>query len=239
MSVPFVLLSAITHAFLLPGLPVAALMAICPALAALVVTWGEDGPSATAELLRRPYDFRRITNRAWYIPILLLYPAISVVSYGAILLMGAPVPPPHIDPMRVLVLAVGFLVAALSEEVGWSGYALDRLQRRYGALLAAFALGAIWALFHVAALRLAGRAWSWIAWWAICTMAARVIMVWIFNNSGKSVSGAGLFHMTLNVCWQTFPVNGSYFDFRITGAITACIACLIVVVSKKRDWLRV
>jgi hypothetical protein len=42
--------------------------------------------------------------------------------------------------------------------------------------------------------------------------------------------------MTLNVCWQTFPVNGWYLNFGITGVITACAACLIVLFPNKSGW---
>jgi membrane protease YdiL (CAAX protease family) len=159
MSAPFLLLSAHTRAFLLPGLPVAALMAFCPMLAALVVAWGE-GRTAFLGLLRRAYDFRRITDKVWYVPILLFYPAITVLSYGAICWSGVRLPPPQIDVLNISGLAVAFFVAAMGEEIGWSGYATDRLQRRFGALVAALILGAIWAIYHVAALRLAHRAWS-------------------------------------------------------------------------------
>jgi uncharacterized protein len=235
MSAPFLLLSAHTRAFLLPGLPAAALMAFCPMLAALVVAWSE-GRIAVVGLLRRAYDFRRITDKVWYVPILLFYPAITVLSYGAICWSGVRLPPPQIDVLNISGLAVAFFVAAMGEEIGWSGYATDRLQRRFGALVAALILGAIWAIYHVAALRLAHRAWSWIGWWALHAVAVRLIMIWIFNNTGKSVCGAALFHMTLNVCWQTFPVNGAYFNFRITGVITACAACLIVLFPKKSGW---
>lgn len=235
MSVPFLLLSVCTDAFLLPGLPVAALMTFCPMLAALVVTSGE-GRSAFVGLLKRAYDFGRITNKVWYVPILLLYPAITVLSYGAIRSSGVPLPLPRIDVLDISGLALACFIAAIGEEIGWSGYATDRLQRRFGALVAALILGAITAIYHVVALRLAHRPWSWIAWWVLYAVAIRVIMLWIFNNTGKSVCGAALFHMTLNVCWQTFPVNGSYFDFRVTGVITAFAACLIVLFPKKSHW---
>jgi len=79
------------------------------------------------------------------------------------------------------------------------------------------------------ALLQAGRSITWIAWWTLSTVAARVIIVWLYNNTNMSVFIATLFHMTINVTWQVFPVNGSYYDPRITGLVTALVAVVVVL----------
>jgi hypothetical protein len=127
-----------------------------------------------------------------------------------------------------LALCVVFFIGALGEELGWSGYAIDPMQNHWGALKASIILGLIWAVYHYIGLVQAHRSVEWIAWWTLYTVAARVIMVWLFNNTGKSVFGMVLFHMTLNVTWQLFPVSGSFFDPRVTGLITAVIAIIVI-----------
>ena len=79
---------------------------------------------------------------------------------------------------------------------------------------------------------------TWIAWWTIGIVAARVIMVWLLNNTGKSVFAMVLFHMTLNVGWQLFPVNGSFFDPRVTGLSMATVAAIDVIVWGPRTLAR-
>jgi uncharacterized protein len=70
---------------------------------------------------------------------------------------------------------------------------------------------------------------SWIAWRCLGTVSLRVAMVWLYNNTGKSVSAAALFHAISNLCWQSFPVHGSYFDPRINGLIMFGIAVVITI----------
>ena len=51
-------------------------------------------------------------------------------------LIGRDLPAPEIILLPALPLFATFLLPALAEELGWSGYALDPLQARWGALIA-------------------------------------------------------------------------------------------------------
>lgn len=86
------------------------------------------------------------------------------------------------------------------------------------------------AVCHYVALVQAHRSVAWIAWWSLGTVALRVILVWIYNNTGKSVFAVALFHMMINVTWQLFPAGGSYYDPRISNSISALVAVIIIVV---------
>lgn len=136
------------------------------------------------------------------------------------------------DYTNVSIVRSFFFVAALGEELGWSGYAIGPMQVRWGALKASIILGVVLAAFHYVALVQAHRSVAWIAWWTLYIVAGRVIMVWIYNNTEKSVFGMALFHMMINASWQLFPVSGSYFDPRVTGLILATIAVIVVIVAK-------
>jgi uncharacterized protein len=235
LSIPFWLLGALTGWQLLPGLPVAALIFLCPAAAALILTHSENGTTGGARLLRRSFDFDRITAGAWYLPLLLLMPAVSVLSFAVQRLTGTPVPAPQIAVLPALLLSVGFFIGALGEELGWSGYAIDPMQARWGALKASILLGLIWALFHYIGLAQAHRSVEWVAWWSLGTVAQRVIMVWLYNHTGRSVFAVTLLHMTGNLAWQLYPVHGTYFDPRVTGIIMALLAIVVVLAGGMRS----
>jgi uncharacterized protein len=161
-----------------------------------------------------------------------------VLSYGAIRLMGVPVPAPPFSVGTILALFVGLFIGALGEELGWSGYAIDPLQERFGALEGALLLGMVWAVWHYVPLLEVHRSLAFIAWWSLGTVAARVIIVWLYNNTGKSVFVAALFHTMINLTWQVFPINGSYYDPRVTGLITAIVAVVVVIVWGPRTLAR-
>jgi membrane protease YdiL (CAAX protease family) len=238
LSIPFLLIGAATGLELLPRLPIAAIMTVCPVTAALILVHRENGTAGMTALLRRSVDYKRIGAKVWYAPVLLLMPCTMALSYGLMRLMGVPLPAPTFPPLTALALFVLFFIAALGEELGWSGYALDPMQVRWGALQAGILLGLGWAAFHIVALVQAHRSPTWIAWWCLGTVATRVVMVWLYNNTGRSVFAAALFHATINVTWMLFPVQGSYFDPRVTGSIMAFVAAMVAVIWEPRTLTR-
>jgi membrane protease YdiL (CAAX protease family) len=219
---------------ILPGLPMSSITVVCPLAAALLLVARRDGLVATAALLKRSFDCRRIVAKGWYVPIVLLMPAIAALAYVVMRALDLPLPAPRLQLSLLSGLLALFLIAGLAEELGWSGYALDPLQNRWGALRASLILGAVWAAWHFVPLLQADRAPSWIAWWSLATVGTRILQTWLFNSTGKSVFGAALFHAMSNVSWQMFPNQGSHYDPRITGIIVAVTAVMVVATSNRQ-----
>jgi membrane protease YdiL (CAAX protease family) len=149
LSIPFWLVGAAYRIELLPGLPLGAIMVVCPLAAALILVARESGRAGVMAHLRRTFDYRRIAAKVWYLPILLLCPAVAVLSYAAMLLIGIPVPVAHLSLPVAAALFIIFFVAAIGEESGWSGYLIDPLQQRMGAMWASIVLGLVWAVWHL------------------------------------------------------------------------------------------
>ncbi|WP_129645797.1 CPBP family intramembrane glutamic endopeptidase [Peristeroidobacter agariperforans] len=224
LSLPLWLVDSLGQYQLLQGLPLTAVMVVCPLLAALMLIALKSGIAGVAEHLKRSFDFRRITRKAWYAPILLLMPATSIVAYGVMRLLDVPLPATDLSPWLVPALFLLFFPAALAEELGWSGYALDPLQERWGALPASLILGLVWVTWHIVPLLQVQRTADWIAWWSLSTLATRALHTWLYNNTGRSVFGVALFHSMTNVSWQMFPNHGSHYDPRIFGLILTVVA---------------
>jgi membrane protease YdiL (CAAX protease family) len=238
LSIPLWLIGAVIPLQLLPGLPVSSLMAFCPLIAASILVYRENKTIGVTELLTRSFDYRRIRAKVWYVPTVLLMPAIAVLAYGLMRLLRLPLPVPKFPGVAALVMFLAFFIAALGEEVGWSGYAIDPLQNRWDALQASILLGLVWAAWHIVPFAQAGRSPTWIAWQCLNLVASRVLLVWLYNNTGKSVFAAALCHAMVNVSWQLFPNYGSHYDPRITGLITAFAAVIVTVMWGPRRLTR-
>jgi hypothetical protein len=90
-------------------------------------------------------------------------------------------------------------------------------------------LGLVWATWHTVLFVEAQRSAEYIAWQSLNQVATRVVLVWLYNNTGKSVFVAALFHAMMNLSWQLFPINGSYYDPRVTGLIVTVVAAIVTV----------
>jgi membrane protease YdiL (CAAX protease family) len=229
LSTPFWLIGVVSTWQLLPGVPVSALQIACPTLAAMLLVYRESGGGAVGQLLKRSFDYERIEARGWLMPILLLMPAVMFVSYAAMRLVGLPLPVVKLNWSFVVPLFLALFLAGLAEELGWSGYAIDPLQERWGALGASVILGAVWAVWHLVPLVQVGRTALWIAAWFLATVALRTLHTWLYNNSGKSVFGQALFHASCNVAWQMFPNGGSHYDARVTGIVLVVVALVVTI----------
>lgn len=128
ISIPFWVIGAVAEnvAKMLPiNLPVSALMFVCPITAALLLVRNANTPNGLKKLLKRSFDYKRIKNKIWYVPIILLMPAVMVLSYGIMRLLELPLPAPHIPFGAIPIFFLIFFISAIGEEIGWSGYVTD------------------------------------------------------------------------------------------------------------------
>ena len=142
---------------------------------------------------------------------------------------------PAVSFLVLPVLFVVFFISALGEELGWSGYVIDPLQERGSALWAAIVVGVVWAIWHFVPLVQAHRSPGWIAWWSFGTVALRVLTVWIYNNTGRSVFAATLFHAVSNLSTLAIP---AYYDPQIVSPILAFEAAVVALVWGPRTLAR-
>lgn len=229
LAVPFWVLGALAKPLPPPiNLSLSSLQVVSPLIAALILVYREEHGEGVKRLLRRIVAPMSVRPRIWYLPVIFLLPLIYALSYVVMLRMGRSLPAPDIPWLLIPVLLGVFFLLAACEEVGWTGYATDPLQERWGAFSTAILLGLVWAVWHVVPALQARHAWAFIvAQHFVYSVGLRVLIVWLYNSTGKSLFAAILFHAMDNVSYALFPTNGSAYDPAVTGAITALIAALV------------
>jgi len=233
LSIPFWILGALapdTTKILPIKLPISALMTFCPLIAAVILVYKKQKKQSVKQLLKLSIDFKKIKNKKWYIPVVLLMPLTALLSYWYMKMTGGISPEPQISPLSVAIFFVVYFIGAIGEEVGWSGYVIDPLQNQYGAFNASIITGIVWAVWHIIPFHQAHQTTGWIVWQCIGTVFLRVIMVWLFNNTGKSVFAMILFHTMINISPYLIPNYGSHYDPFI-------FAVLLIITTIAVTWL--
>ncbi|MFB8794998.1 MAG: CPBP family intramembrane glutamic endopeptidase [Microcoleus sp.] len=207
--------------------------AFTPLIAACILVYKEEGTIGIKYLLKRVFDFSRIRQKIWYLPLIFLMPIIYLLIYGVMHLFRLPLPiGVEIPFLKNAVMSVAFFLLATGEEVGWSGYAVDALQERWSALTTAIILGLVWAILHYPSIIQQGHDLIWIAWATLGLVGMRILIVWLYNNTGKSVFVCILFHSIANIGRILFPKDQNYnplVDYPEVHYSIIAIAAVIVV----------
>ena len=134
----------------------------------------------------------------------------------------------HLSILTISLFFIAFFIGAIGEEIGWSGYVTNPLQNKFGALKASIILGFMWAIWHIIPYFQANQTSIWIFWQCITTVFLRIIMVWLFNNTGKSVFGMVLFHTMINLSPFLMPNNSMYYDPFIFCLLLMGITAIVI-----------
>lgn len=146
----------------------------------------------------------------WWIPTLLILPLGAVVAQVAsVLFHGASFQ----GPTNYLLLPAQFigaliLTGPLGEEIGWRGYCLPELQKKFGALTSSIILGLIWVIWHVPAFFIEAAPQSKLPFipFSITLLTVSVLITWIQNNTKQSVWPALIIHSATNLSAEVFKL---------------------------------
>jgi len=112
---------------------------------------------------------------------------------------------------RIMMLLPLLILGPLSEELGWRGYALDRLQSRWNALTSSLTLGVIWSLWHLPLFYIVGTSQylydiSFLGF-MLGTTTISILYTWAYNNTGGSIWSAVFFHWIYTYALDTLSVG--------------------------------
>jgi len=211
-----------------------------PFLAAFLVTAAAEGQPGVRSLLKRMVQWR--VGLGWYLLAFFGYILLDLLV-GMILLGTAPLTAlvqkwPLIFTVYFPALLTVRLISPIGEETGWTGFAVPRLQKKFGPLLGAMILGLVWAFWHLPGFFMTGSdmggfslfGFGFFAIFAICT---RIIWNWMVNRTAGSVLIAILLHAatntaSLNLRPQLFPPAPPEAGLIVTGLYLILVIGLII-----------
>ncbi len=235
ISIPFWILGAMAKelAKMLPiNLPISALMFVCPLIATIIVNDKEHNVNSIGGLMKKVFDYKKINNKSWYIAIIGLAPAVMLISFLVMKLVGMPLPKPVIPIIELPIFFIIFLFSAICEEIGWMGYVYEHMDDNWRVLRTGIIMGLVWGIWHAIPYFQGNHDFIWVVWQILTSVFNRILIIWIFNNNGKSIFSAVIYHTMINVSVFSFPNYGSHYDPAITAIILAIVTIIVVMASK-------
>jgi len=219
-----------------------------PLVAAIGVAARRSGGAGVRALLGRLLGWR--VGPVWYAVALLAWPAVDLVLILLNLAAGGALPPA--PPASVwlavpgLFLRTVLLGGGLYEEVGWRGFALPRLQERYGALAASLLLGLVWAAWHLPLWFVPGQEMPPFLLFVPNVVALSVVLAWLYNGTQGSLLIVALAHTANNVAFRVFgqavaamPADGLRVGPLVTDvAVPVAMVVLLALLTDPRTLTR-
>lgn len=226
-----------------PGIVLFTIGIFGPAVSAILLTCLTGDKQVRREYWSRLMSFRRIGPR-WYAIIILIAPVYSVLAILSGLVIKGNIPALDtavgyvMHPLTIIPFAlVRMVYGPLPEELGWRGYALDRLQRKRNALVSSLILGVIWAVWHTPMFFMRGSLMSEVLplwsteFWVVMgpgILAGSVAMTWIYNNTQRSTLAAILFHFMMNFTAEFLRLPGDIKTYQFVWLTIIAIVVTIV-----------
>lgn len=215
--------------------PLNALTVWAPGLAAMFLTY-RKGKTGVASLFQPLTKWK--VGFKWYLIVLIIEPGRWLLAFSIDRLMGGTYQLGNAllhdtfgsKAFFMIPVAVIFTIPnALGEELGWRAFALPRLQKRFGGLLASIIIGLFWGFWHIPA---------WIAWntsdvsfvpiflLVISTIPSAIIFTWLFNKTQGSLLVVVLYHASI--------ANKGYFLPELptrTGMVILWIIAFLIFIT--------
>ena len=217
-----------------------------PTLSAFIMTATTEGREGVRRLLGRLVLWR--VGFRWYLFALLGVPLIMLVGTmiysGDLPNLGALGGPSYLLSYLGTYALVVVLGGPLFEEIGWRGFALPRMERLHGPILASVILGVLWALWHLPeflvptwAASSGGGGILGITLFIVTAVTFTIVITWVFNNTRASVLLAILVHTSIDAF--TVPLGEIFPAREVSSALPfiigfGAVGVVLIVVTRGR-----
>jgi membrane protease YdiL (CAAX protease family) len=175
--------------------------AFSPTFSALIVSWVIGGWDEVKRLLSGFTRWK--VGLRWYLAAAYLFlgPLFFALVYITLgnLVKGIA---PGVTLSAILAQIVFNLFSGpLSEEAGWRGFAMPRLQKKYSALMSSLILGVVWCCWHIPLFFQPGSSQQGIPFpiYLALVVTVTIYMTWLYNNARGSLVITVLAHFSFNL----------------------------------------
>jgi membrane protease YdiL (CAAX protease family) len=175
----------------------------------------------------------------WFLVVALAVPAALTITSAALTDRNPVMPSAAVLAAYVPGLIMQMITTGLAEEPGWREFAMPRMQRRFGPLVATLVVGVLWGSWH---LPLFLTEWgggpdvdpSRTLAFLGTTLAFSFVITWVFNRSRESMPLVMLVHVSVNnffsVAWpDMFPSaenETTIYAFLLASTLAAAVILL-------------
>lgn len=220
-----------------------------PALAGLLMTAIIGGREGFQELRDRLFKWR--IGLKWYAIALLTAPLIAaplLFIFSRFSPVFLPVIVTAADKVTAITTGIvtGVLFGGLMEELGWTGFAVPALQKRFSLIKTGVIVGILHGVWHFPVKILISGSLGLAPFLAVDLITAvvnltawRILMVWVYGRSGGSLLVTMLMHasLTANTLFILAPLatGGALIVYNLAAATTVWVVIGVIALIDRRS----
>lgn len=211
-----------------------------PTISAILGSAIIGGRPAVKDLIKK-YILWRVSI-VWYIAAILFFPLVYSLSVFAYRISNGSIGSINygVLPIIPVLVFVSIFLGPLGEELGWRGFVLPYLERKYGFIKGSFVIGVIWTFWHSplfwakSGTAISGYPVTFllVTTYLLFITGSSFIFTWLYINTNGSILLAILLHLSMNtsglIVSLIFPNIGLESKLNIFYLSTVCIWMLIM-----------
>lgn len=207
-----------------------------PFVAAFLLTYKDNGKNGVIALAKRGLNWK--FNKIWWVPILLFWPVLQGVSLLFAVLFGKEALPALSEVTLIsqpwilipIFFRTVFIGGPIGEEFGWRGYAIDRLQAKWNALVSCLILALFHACWHIPLWLVHGPKARNTPFWIfmVIILTVTIVWVWLYNNTNRSILPVIITHAFSNMILFPFPETKLGYPIYLLLFILSSITIVVI-----------
>lgn len=130
----------------------------------------------------------------------------------------------------ILFIVIALFGGPLQEEVGWRGFLLPRLQKRFHPVFSAVIVGVVWSFWHLPMFFISGTGYNNFLVYIVVTIILSIEITWIYNKTNGSLLFPILIHGIDNTCGALLNVSGNQIHKASTISYMIVIIIMVLIV---------
>ena len=197
-------------------------------------------PKLTLKEYMKLHFMKKINPEAFFSTFLLQVLVVAIAVLAFFLINNKPLNTMTFINFSTLipVIIINLTAGVLGEELGWRGYALNILQKKYVPLTAGIIVGVIWGLWHLPLMILSGYSGLELVYYIFAFMLAVIsfsIIITFFYNKSKNILIAMWMHFWFNFLLQMVIID--LLPLLIYISVGYLISGILVIIFNRNELL--
>lgn len=125
--------------------------------------------------------------------------------------------------------SAAILIGCVAEEIGWRGFLLPNLQKKYTPFISSVIVGVLWGVWH---LNFTGGILGFILY-TVTIIEMSILMTWVYNKSNRNILLMIIWHFIFNLTSHIFLWERFVLNLFVVESIVFGILCLFVLINER------